>query len=167
LASRPTSTRDFEAEFTGNQSRGYSPGQTINIKKPPRYTYRAGRVSVPQSTTETTIPLTLSQGGTDLGFTGLERAVSVQQLEQKIMAAVATVANEIDRQGLDLAHYARSTLLGTVGTARRPSRRHRVITDQPASGRNGRAARPSARADPEPRDERRPGHRHGGPVQLA
>lgn len=107
---------DFQAEFTGNQSRGYSPGQTINIKKPPRYTYRAGRVSVPQSTTESTIPLTLSQGGTDLGFTGLERAVSVQQLEQKIMAAVATVANEIDRQGLDLARTATFNAVGTVGT---------------------------------------------------
>jgi hypothetical protein len=45
--------RDWEAEFTGNQSRGYSPGQTINIKKPPRYTYRAGRVAQPQATQET------------------------------------------------------------------------------------------------------------------
>jgi P22 coat protein - gene protein 5 len=107
---------DFQAEFTGNQSRGYSPGQTINIKRPPRFTYRAGRVSVPQATTETTVPLTLSQGGCDLGFTGLERAVSVQQLEQKIMAAVATVANEIDRQGLDLAHFAAFNTLGTIGT---------------------------------------------------
>jgi hypothetical protein len=108
--------RDFESEFTGNQARGYSPGQTINIKKPPRFTYRAGRVSVPQSTTETTIPLTLSQGGTDLGFTGLERAVSVQQLDQKIAAAVATVANEIDRQGLDMARLATFNAVGTVGT---------------------------------------------------
>lgn len=107
---------DFQAEFTGNQSRGYSPGQTINIKRPPRFTYRAGRVSVPQSTVETTIPLTLSQGGCDLGFTGLERAVSVQQLEQKIMAAVATVANEIDRQGLDMAHFQAFNTLGTIGT---------------------------------------------------
>ena len=42
--------RDFESEFTGNMSRGYAPGQTINIKRPPRYTYRAGRVAVPQAT---------------------------------------------------------------------------------------------------------------------
>ena len=61
--------RDFQSEFTSNQGRGYSPGQTINIKRPPRYTYRAGRVTVPQATVETSIPLTLSQGGTDLNFT--------------------------------------------------------------------------------------------------
>lgn len=108
--------RDWDQEFTGNQSRGYSPGTTINIKKPPRYTYRAGRVAVPQSTVETTVPLTLSQGGTDLNFTSVERSLSVQQLEQKLQAAMATVANEIDRQGLDLARTATFNTIGTPGT---------------------------------------------------
>lgn len=108
--------RDFQDEFGANQSRGYSPGQTINIKKPPRYTYRAGRVSVPQSTTETTIPLTLTQGGCDLGFSSLDMTLNVQQLERKIQAAVAVVANEIDRQGCDLARLASFNILGTPGT---------------------------------------------------
>lgn len=108
--------RDYEAEFTANQARGYSPGQTINIKKPPRYTYRAGRVAQPQATVETTIPLTLSQGGTDLNFTGLERTLSIQQLQKKLQAAMATVANEIDRQGLDLARLATFNVIGTPGT---------------------------------------------------
>ena len=108
--------RDWEQEFTSNQSRGYSPGSTINIKRPPRYTYRAGRVAVPQGTVETTIPLTLSQGGTDINFTGFERSVSLQQLEGKIYAAMAEVANEIDRQGLDLARTATFNCLGTPGS---------------------------------------------------
>jgi hypothetical protein len=108
--------RDFESEFGSNQGRGYSPGQTINIKRPPRYTYRTGRVSVPQATNETSIPLTLSQGGTDLSFTSLERTVSVQQFEQKMQAAVAAVVNEIDRQGLDLARRTVANAVGTVGT---------------------------------------------------
>lgn len=109
--------RDWEDEFTGNQSRGYSPGQTINIKKPPRYTYRAGRVALPQATTETTIPLTLSQGGCDLNFTSIERTLSLQKLEDKLQAAMATVVNEIDRQGLQLAHFSTFNTLGTPGTA--------------------------------------------------
>lgn len=115
LAFSANVNRDYEAEFTANQARGYSPGQTINIKRPPRYTYRAGRVAVPQSTVETTIPLTLSQGGTDLNFTGIERTLSLQQLEKKLMAAMATVANEIDRQGLDLARTATFNAIGTPG----------------------------------------------------
>lgn len=108
--------RDWEEEFTGNQSRGYSPGSTINIKRPPRYTYRAGRVSVPQATVETTVPLVLSQGGTDLNFTNFERTVSIQQFEQKMQAAVCTVVNEIDRQGCDLARLATFNTIGTPGT---------------------------------------------------
>jgi hypothetical protein len=97
--------RSFESEFQSNLSRGYEPGQTINIKRPPRYTYRAGRVAVPQSTVMSTTPLTLQQGGTDLNFTLVERTVSMSDptLQRCIQAAAATVANEIDRQGLDLA----------------------------------------------------------------
>lgn len=108
--------RDWEDEFKTNQARGYSPGATINIKKPPRYVYRAGRVAVPQSTVETTVPLTLSQGGCDLNFTGFERTLSLQQMEGKLQAAMATVANEVDRQGLQLARFAAFNTIGTPGT---------------------------------------------------
>lgn len=108
--------RDFQSEFTGAAGQGYQPGQTINIKRPPRYTYRSGRVSVPQATVETSVPLTLTQGGTDLNFTSLERTLSVGQFEQKMQAAVAAVVNEIDRQGLDLARRTVYNAVGTVGT---------------------------------------------------
>jgi hypothetical protein len=108
--------RDWEDEFGSNQKRGYSPGLTISIKKPPRYTYRAGRVAVPQATVESTVPLTLSQGGGDMNFTGSERTVSVQQMEGKIQAMMATVANEVDRQGLQLARYATFNTIGTPGS---------------------------------------------------
>ncbi len=107
--------RDWEDEYTSNMSRGYAPGTTISIKKPPRYTYRAGRVAVPQATVETTVPLTLSQGGCDINFTGLERTVSLTKLEDKIQAAMAPVANEIDRQGCALAHYSTYNALNTTG----------------------------------------------------
>lgn len=108
--------RDWEDEFMGNMNRGYAPGQTINIKKPPRYTYRAGRVAVPQSTVETTVPLVLGQGGCDLGFTTLDKTLLLKNVDKKIQAAVATVANEIDRQGLDLARLATYNVIGTPGT---------------------------------------------------
>lgn len=109
--------RDWEDEFTGNMARGYAPGQTINIKKPPRYTYRAGRVAVPQSTVESTIPLTLSQGGCDINFTSFERTLKLSQLEKKLVAAIAPVCNEIDRQGLELARYSVFNALNPAKTA--------------------------------------------------
>jgi len=107
--------RDWEQEFTGNVSRGYMPGNQILIKKPPRYQYRAGRVSVPQATVETSLPLTLSQGGCDLNFTSLEQTLSFNKLEQKVAAAIAPIANEIDRQGLQLAHYSTYNTLNAAG----------------------------------------------------
>ena len=108
--------RDFEDEFKGNVGRGYMPGQTINIKKPPRYTYRQGRVAVPQATTETSLPLTLSQGGCDLNFNSLECTLSFNKLEDEVRAAMEPVANEIDRQGLQLARLATFNAIGTPGT---------------------------------------------------
>ena len=108
--------RDFEKEFGSNQARGYSPGGTINIKKPPRYQIRAGRVALPQPTVETTVPLTLAQFGIDMFFTSFEKTLAIQQWEQKIAAAVATIANEVDRQGLDLARTATFNAIGTPGT---------------------------------------------------
>lgn len=108
--------RDWEDEFKTNMARGYAPGATINIKKPPRYTYRAGRVAVPQATTETTVPLVLSQGGVDLNFTSFERTLSLTKLNDKINAAIAPVVNEIDRQGLELARLTAFNTIGTPGT---------------------------------------------------
>lgn len=109
--------RDYEPEFQSNMSRGYEPGQTINIKRPSRYTYRAGRVAVPQASVDTTVPLTLSQGGCDLNFTAFERTLSISSdhIQNKLTSALAAVANEIDRQGLQLAHYATYNTLNTTG----------------------------------------------------
>ena len=108
--------REWEDEFPNNMSRGYAPGNTINIKKPPRYTFRAGRTAVPQATVEQTVPLTLQQGGVDLNFLSIERTTSLTQLEDKLAAAMAAVANEIDRQGLAMARLNTFNTLGTVGS---------------------------------------------------
>ena len=107
--------RDWQDEFTSNIGRGYMPGSQILIKKPPRYTYRAGRVSVPQATVETSVPLVLSQGGSDLNFTSLDQTLNFNKLEQKVAAAIAPIANEIDRQGLAMAHYSVFNTINSAG----------------------------------------------------
>jgi len=111
--------RDWQNEYGGNMSRGYAPGQTINIMKPPRYTYRAGPVASPQSTVQTTVPVTLSQGGCDINFNGLEQTVSItdSRMQDALNAAVATVCNEIDRQGAQLLRYSTFNTLNAAGTA--------------------------------------------------
>jgi len=108
--------REWEDEFKSNMARGYAPGNTINIKRPPRYTWRSGRTAVPQATVESTVPLTLQQGGVDLNYLSIEQTTSLTQLEDKLAAAMATVANEIDRQGLAMARLTAFNTLGTPGT---------------------------------------------------
>ena len=107
--------RDWQDEFSSNMSRGYAPGTTIQIKRPPRYFYRAGTVAAPQTTVETTVPLTLSAGGCDIRFSTLERTLSLTKLEEKIRAAMAPVANEIDRQGCQLARFSTFNLINAAG----------------------------------------------------
>jgi hypothetical protein len=138
--------RDWEDEFTQNMERGYAPGQTINIKRPPRYVYRDGRVASPQGTVESTIPLTLAQGGCDLQFTANERTLSLTKLEDKIQAAMATVANEIDRRGLDIARLTSNNVIGTPGVA--PNTQ--LLALQAITGLNQRMDEMGA-----PRDKRR------------
>jgi hypothetical protein len=110
--------RRWEDEFKSNMARGYEPGQTITIRRPPQFTYRAGRVSVPQSTVFQPVSLTLNQGGCDFSFTGVERTLSISNpnIQKTIQAAMATVVNEIDRQGLALVQQTVGNLVSVNTT---------------------------------------------------
>jgi hypothetical protein len=129
--------RNYEDEFKGNVSRGYEPGATINIKRPPRYTYRAGRVAVPQSTVFTTTPLKLEQGGCDLNFTLLERTVSMSDptLRKCIQAAASTVANEIDRQGFDLVRRTAPNVVNVDAAFAQPTTQAQALALPTNAGR--------------------------------
>ena len=63
------------------------------------------------------VPLTLQQGGCDINFTSSERTLSItsDHIQNKLASAVAAVTNEIDRQGLQLAHYATFNLVNPTG----------------------------------------------------
>lgn len=140
--------REWEDEYEGNMSRGYAPGGTINIKRPSRYTYRAGRVSVPQGSVDQTIPLTLNQGGCDLNFTSYERTVGLTEdsLDKKLQAATATVVNEIDRQGLALASYTAFNTLNVTGAL--PANQQAAVTVYTdAKRRLNEMAAPTTRGD--------------------
>lgn len=108
-------SRDWETEYTSNMSRGYAPGQTILIKQPPRFLYRAGPVANPQAIVQPTIPITISQGGADIAYSTLERTVSLVGLQDILQALMAPVANEIDSQGLTLARFNTFNLLNPTG----------------------------------------------------
>ena len=110
-----TVNRDYDKDFRSD-SATYDTGATINIRKPPRFQYRAGRVATPQDVIFPTVPLTVNQGGTEYAFTTVERTLSVSRFEEIVYAAAETVRNQIDLQGLDLARRTVGNTAGTVGT---------------------------------------------------
>lgn len=109
--------REYETVQSQSMSSGYEPGATLSIRKPSRYTYRSGRVAVPQASVDRTIPLTLSQGGADINFNLFERTLQItdRRIQKKINAAAATIVNEIDRVGLLLAKTAVYNTLNPTG----------------------------------------------------
>ena len=103
-------------EFGTNNGGKYSSGATINIRKPPRYTIRTGATASAQATTEPTVPITMSQAGVDLAFTSAEMTYSLTQLQPKLQAAMATIANQIDLDGLTNAKNTVGNVVGTAAT---------------------------------------------------
>jgi len=108
--------REVQDEFGTQKGGNYSSGATINIRKPPRYTIRTGATLSAQGTTEPTIPITLAQAGVDIQFTSAELTHSLTQLQPKLTAAMATIANQIDLDGLTNAKNTVGNCVGTAGT---------------------------------------------------
>jgi hypothetical protein len=88
-------------------------------------------VAIPQAIAEPTVSLTVNQGGCDMSYTSLERTTSIVGFEKLMMAYMAPVVNEIDRQGLALAHYSTFNTLNTaIALVRQdPARAEGVLED--------------------------------------
>lgn len=106
--------RDYEKNFANKDMKI---GDTVNIKKPPRYVVRKGKVMVVQDHVEQTIPLTLTdQAGVDLSFTSVDLALRLDDFSKKFLApAIAAIANQIDYEAL--GQYKNVfNCMGTPGT---------------------------------------------------
>lgn len=106
--------REYDSHFG---KAGAKIGDTINIRKPTRYVGRRTATLNIESTVESFIPLTLNtQYGTDLAFTSAELALSLDDFSEQVIApAVASIANMIDFDGLQLYKNI-SNAVGTPGT---------------------------------------------------
>ena len=98
-------------KFVQNVNQGYNEqfnikgakiGQTVNIRKPARYTGRTGPVINIESQTETYVPLTIDQQyGVDLSFTSAEQTLSLDMYSDRVIKpAMANIASRVDAYGL-------------------------------------------------------------------
>lgn len=92
-------------------------GDTLNVRKPPRYRGRRGPALQVEDIIQTSVPVTLgTQYGVDMSFTSKDRALSIERFSQDIIGpAVAKIANDIDADGM-LLYRSVWNQVGTPGT---------------------------------------------------
>lgn len=91
--------RNFGSEFGKD---GAKIGDTLRIRKPPRYTVRSGTALSTQDVTEDYTSIQLSnQKGVDVTFTSKELALSIDEFSDRILKpAIAQIANQVDYDGM-------------------------------------------------------------------
>lgn len=92
-------------------------GDTLTIRLPPLFTVRSGRVASLQDLTEQSVNLQLNQQkGVDLDFNSDDLLLSLDDFSNRFLkSAAATIANEIDKDGLALYKdvFNHATISGT------------------------------------------------------
>lgn len=113
-------------QFAGRMNRDYDKnwnekemkiGDTINIKKPPRYVVRKGKTFAAQDHVIRTVPLTLTdQAGVDLSFSSADLKLRLEAFSKTFLApAVSSIAHQIDYEALSLYKDVYNCV-GTPGT---------------------------------------------------
>lgn len=106
--------RDYDAEFAKD---GAKIGDTLRIRKPPKYTVRTGRVMSAQNSTEgfVNLPVT-NQKGVDLDFTSAEFTLGIDNFSRRFLKPSMTVlAANIDYDALSMTLDVANSV-GTPGT---------------------------------------------------
>ena len=107
--------RDYDDEFG---IKGAKIGQSLNIRKPARYSVRVGSSVDIQAQTETYAPLTFVDPiGVDLDFTSQELTFSLDMFADRVIKpATIRIANQIDANGFALINKTYN-YVGAPGTA--------------------------------------------------
>jgi hypothetical protein len=108
--------REYDDKFA---HKGAQIGDTINIRRPARYTVSSGSALSTQDYTETSIPLTInSQKHIDTTFTSVELTLKVEDFAERVIKPkMIQLANQIDQDGLNSAAVLIGNLTGTAGTS--------------------------------------------------
>lgn len=105
LKNELTFTRGVNREYDDKFGvTGAKVGATINARKPPRYVGRTGQALQVEASTETYVPITLdTQFGVDISFSSADLTLSIDEFAERFLKpAMATVANKVDYDGLQL-----------------------------------------------------------------
>lgn len=104
---------DNKLEFGGQKA-----GGVMNIRKPPQFSVRTGRVAVPQDAEETYTALTVNtMKGVDLAFTSQDLTLSIDDFSKRfITPAMSRLVAQIEADALSMYKDVYNTV-GTSGTS--------------------------------------------------
>lgn len=107
-------SRGYDDQFARD---GAKIGDTLRIRKPPKYTVRTGRVMAAQNAVETFVNLPVTnQKGVDLDFTSAEFTMSIDNFSTRFLRpSMAVLASTIDYDALSMTLDVAQSV-GTPGT---------------------------------------------------
>jgi hypothetical protein len=107
-------TRKYDDYFA---QKGGKIGNTLNIRKPPRYAGRVGDAMQIEDATETSVPLVLTtKFGVDLAFSQTDLKLSIDEFSKRfVKPQLAKIANRVDFD-CTLLYQSIYNTLGTPGT---------------------------------------------------
>jgi hypothetical protein len=107
-------TRTYDNRFA---QKGAKIGDTLSVRKPPRYIGRTGDGLQPEATTESSVPVVIDTlFGVDTEFSSTERQLSLDDYSNRILKPkLATIANKVDADGARLTKKIWNAV-GTPGT---------------------------------------------------
>jgi len=108
--------RDYDSKFAVD---GGKIGDTLNIRRPARFTVSSGAALSSQDYTETSIPLVINaQKHIDTNFTSSDLTLKVDDFAARIIKPkMIQLAQQVDQDGLLNAANTVGNLTGTIGTA--------------------------------------------------
>jgi P22 coat protein - gene protein 5 len=109
-------SRKHQMEFAKDEMKI---GDTLNIRRPAKFTTRSGASFSAQDYTETSVPLVINnQKGVDTSFTSADMTLKLQDFSDRIIKpAVIQIAQQIDIDGYVNAKNTVGNLTGTAGTS--------------------------------------------------
>lgn len=107
--------RQYESQFAKN---GNKIGDTVNIRKPVKWTVRDGSGFAGQDVVENSIPLKIDNYiGVDFSFSDFDLTLTIDEFSKRYLkTAGAKLANELDRRCLVKATQGTYNEVGTPGT---------------------------------------------------
>lgn len=108
--------RQYDDKFAKT---GAKIGDTINIRKPVRYSVSSGPTLDIQNVNDQSVPLVLDQRKhVDFQFSTQELTLNIDSFRERyIKPAITALANDVDFTGLQMARYSVWNSVGTPGTS--------------------------------------------------